>query len=75
MNPNYASREVLRALPGWDDTMAAATVAARSVAPFQSIEELQDAVPAVSAMAHPRSRVAAGAWGGPPSGGKCRQAG
>ena len=45
VNPNYAPYEVLRSLPGWSDSMAAEVVAARSRKPFQTIEELQSAVP------------------------------
>ena len=48
VNPNYASYEVLRALPGWDDALAAAVIAARATAPLESMEKLQAAVPAIS---------------------------
>jgi general secretion pathway protein K len=48
VNPNYAAFEVLRILPGWNDSMAVATVAARTTAPFRSVDDLQEAVPALS---------------------------
>jgi len=48
INANYAAREVLRILPGWNDAMATATVVARSNAPFRTLEDLQNAVPGVS---------------------------
>lgn len=51
VNPNYAPDEVLRVLPGWNDALAAAVVAARKAAPFRSLEELQAAVPGVSSVA------------------------
>ena len=51
VNPNYAPFEVLRVLPGWNDAMAAAVIAARSAAPFRSLDDLQAAVPQISAVA------------------------
>jgi len=51
VNPNYAPYEVLRVLPGWNDAMAAAVIAARAVAPFRSLEDLQAAAPQISAVA------------------------
>ncbi|MBI4465013.1 MAG: general secretion pathway protein GspK, partial [Acidobacteria bacterium] len=50
MNPNYAAYEVLRALPGWNEALAAAVVAARTASPFRSLAELQSAVPAVASV-------------------------
>jgi general secretion pathway protein K len=51
VNPNYAPYEVLRVLPGWNDAMAAAVIAARTAAPFRSMEDLQAAVPQTAAVA------------------------
>ena len=48
VNPNFAPYEVLRVLPGWNDAMAASAVAARTAAPFRSMEELRIAVPETS---------------------------
>ena len=48
VNPNFAPYEVLRVLPGWNDTMAASAVAARTAAPFRSMQELRLAVPEIS---------------------------
>ena len=48
VNPNYAPYEVLRVLRGWNDSMAAAVVEARTAAPFRSLEDLRLAVPETS---------------------------
>jgi len=45
INPNYAAHEVLRALPGWNDTMAANVVRVRNVTPFTSLAEMESATP------------------------------
>ncbi len=49
VNPNFAAYEVLRSLPGWNDAMARAVIAARALAPFSSLDELNSAVPGMSA--------------------------
>jgi general secretion pathway protein K len=49
VNPNFASYEVLRSLPGWNDAMARSVIAARARSPFVNMDELQTAVPGVSA--------------------------
>ncbi len=51
INPNYAAYEILRSLPGWNDAMAAAVIAARTAAPFRSMVELDAAAPEASALA------------------------
>ena len=51
VNPNYAAEEVLRALPGWNATIAAAVIQARTAVPFRSLQELQASVPQISAAA------------------------
>lgn len=48
VNPNYAPYEVLRVLRGWNDSMAATVVEARTAAPFRSLEDLSLAVPKTS---------------------------
>ncbi|MBI4460964.1 MAG: general secretion pathway protein GspK [Acidobacteria bacterium] len=50
VNLNYAPYEVLRTLPGWNEALATAVVAARAAAPFRSLEELQSAVPGLSSV-------------------------
>ena len=51
VNPNYAAYEVLRALPGWDEAMAAAVIAARATAQFRSMDDLLQAVPIIPSAA------------------------
>jgi general secretion pathway protein K len=48
VNVNYAAREVLLALPGWEEAMADAVIQARAQKPFESFEELQAAVPGIA---------------------------
>jgi DNA uptake protein ComE-like DNA-binding protein len=48
VNPNYASYEVLRSLPGWNESMAAGVIAARARAPFRTFDDLQSADPAIA---------------------------
>ncbi len=48
VNPNFAPYEVLRVLRGWNDSMAAVVVEARTAAPFRSLEDLHLAVPETS---------------------------
>ena len=50
VNPNYAPYEILRSLPGWDDSTASAVLRARAAAPFRSMEEVASVVPGISAM-------------------------
>ena len=50
INPNYAAREVLQALPGWNENLAAAVVQARMTVSFNSLSELQSAAPEVSSV-------------------------
>jgi len=48
VNPNFAAYEVLRSLPGWSDSLAARVVAARTIAPFRTMDDLQTSAPDVS---------------------------
>jgi general secretion pathway protein K len=50
VNVNYAAFEVLRVLPGWNDSLAAHVIEARSRAPFQTLEELRSAAPEAAAL-------------------------
>ncbi|MBI2816747.1 MAG: general secretion pathway protein GspK [Acidobacteria bacterium] len=45
INPNFASFEVLSSLAGWNAATAATVIAARTMAPFRTIEELQAIIP------------------------------
>jgi type II secretory pathway component PulK len=53
INPNYAAYEVLRVLPGWNDDLASAVLAARRSTPFRSLLDFQRAVPEISAVLAP----------------------
>jgi general secretion pathway protein K len=48
VNLNYAAKEVMLALPGWDEAMADAVVQARAQKPLESLEELETTVPAIA---------------------------
>lgn len=45
VNLNYAPREVLRALPGWNEAAAATVMSVRERTPFESLSEIEALVP------------------------------